>query len=216
MGSFAPYELVLFDLDGTLINSIDLIVATWQHLGRAILGTEPTREEITPLIGLPLLEAAARLAPERPAEVVQLYREWNVGHHDEYVTACTGMVGLVGRLKDAGLHAGVVTAKMRSLAERGLRVCGYGGLIEVACAVEDTARHKPAPEPLLTGVTRMDGSPGSAAYVGDAVWDLRAARAAGMPGIGVTWGAGGAGELRAERPLAVVDTADQLGALLLG
>ncbi|SYZ34570.1 HAD family hydrolase [Propionibacterium australiense] len=216
MSSTAPYELVLFDLDGTLINSIDLIVATWQYLGREVLDRPLSREEVTPLIGLPLRQAVASVVPDRPDEVARLYHEWNVAHHDEYVTAYSGMVDLVAGLRDAGLRVGVVTAKMRSLAEHGLGVCGYEGLIEVACGVEDTTRHKPDPEPLLAGLARMGGSLGSVAYVGDSVWDLRAAQAAGMPGIGVTWGAGDPGELRAEQSLAVVDTPDQLAARLLG
>lgn len=216
MSSTAPYGLVLFDLDGTLINSIDLIVATWQYLGREVLDRPLTRDEITPLIGLPLRRAIAGVVPDRPDEATRLYREWNAAHHDEYVTACEGMVDLVAGLRDAGLRVGVVTAKMRSLAERGLDVSGYGGLIKVACGVEDTTRHKPDPEPLLAGLARMGGSPGSVAYVGDAVWDLRAARAAGMPGIGVTWGAGSPDELRDEQALAVVDTPGRLAALLFG
>ena len=216
MSTAAPYELVLFDLDGTLINSIDLIVATWQYLGREVLDRQLSRDEVTPLIGLPLRQAVASVVPDRPDEVVRLYHEWNVAHHDEYVTAYAGMVDLVGRLRDAGLRVGVVTAKMRSLAEHGLDVSGYGDLIEVACGVEDTTRHKPDPEPLLAGLARMGGSLRSVAYVGDAVWDLRAARAAKMPGIGVTWGAGNPDELRAEEAVAVVDTPDQLAARLLG
>lgn len=212
----APYELVLFDLDGTLVDSIDLIVATWQHLGRAELGRELTREEVTPLIGLPLLEAVARIVPERPAEIARRYREWNIAHHDEYVTACAGMVELVGRLRDSGVRVGVVTAKMRPLAEHGLAVCGYGDTIEVACGVEDTDSHKPDPEPLLVGAERMGCPAGVTAYVGDAIWDLRAARAARMDGIGVTWGAGRPAELRAEQARAIVDTAAELGEILLG
>ncbi|MEY4226112.1 MAG: hypothetical protein RL190_869, partial [Actinomycetota bacterium] len=87
---------------------------------------------------------------------------------------------------------------------------------DVVITTEDTPVHKPHPAPLLAALERLDGTPADAVYVGDSPFDLQAARAAGIAGIGVTWGAFGRAALEAEGPLVVVDTPAELLEALAG
>jgi pyrophosphatase PpaX len=109
----------------------------------------------------------------------------------------------------------VATSKRRPPAQWALALTGLTDLVPVLVTMEDTAVHKPDPTPLLLAVERLGGEPGRAAYIGDAVVDVRAAQAAGMAGIGVLWGAGTDGDLRAAQPHAVAPDVAALRALLL-
>ncbi len=125
------------------------------------------------------------------------------------------MPELLTRLREAGIEAGVVTSKRRHSARLATHGVGIDGLIDVIATLEDTERHKPAPDPLLHGARVLGVDPAACVYVGDAVVDVRAARAAGMAAVAVTWGAGVRGELLAAGPDAVADTVAELESILL-
>ena len=118
-------------------------------------------------------------------------------------------------LANAGVQVAVATSKRLAPAQVALTWCGLDGLVDTLVTMEDTIRHKPDPEPLLHAAQRLGVAPEQAAYVGDAAVDLRAARAAGMSGVGVLWGAGTPETLKPERPCALVETVEALHALLL-
>src|SRR4051812_50188642 len=111
---------VLFDLDGTLINSIEHIIACWQHTVRTSLGREITREEILPTLGRALLECFEEIAPGRSEEMRSAYRAYQVQTHDTMVTLFPGTREVLERLKSAGLELGVVTSKGLPVATEGL------------------------------------------------------------------------------------------------
>ena len=108
----------------------------------------------------------------------------------------------------------MVTSKRHHSALVSLECVGLTGQIPLLATEEDTATHKPSPEPLLHALNRIDADADDAVYVGDAVVDMQAARAAGVRSIGVTWGAASADELRAVEPTAVVHDVGELTALL--
>ncbi len=111
------------------------------------------------------------------------------------------------------------TSKLLGPAEAALRLTGLDVYLsgpQALVTLEDTTEHKPDPAPLLVAVERMGGSVAEAVYVGDAVVDVRAARAAGMAAVAVTWGAGARADVVAARPDVVADTVDDLRAALLG
>lgn len=208
------WSTVLFDLDGTLANTIPLIVASYQHAFREVLGVEVDAARARAWIGRPLLPALLEESPEHGHELDVAYRAWNLAHTDDLIERFDGIPDLLAGLTDAGVTCAVVTSKRRLTAQKALQAVGIEHLITVVAALEDTATHKPDPAPLLLGARALNVDPASAVYVGDAVVDVAAAHAAGMPAIAVTWGAGERAALAQAAPGAVVDTVAELAAVL--
>jgi pyrophosphatase PpaX len=209
------FPVVLFDLDGTVVDSGAIILASMRHATREVLGREYGDEELMAAVGGPGLEAQmAALAPDRVAELVRVYRAHNEPLHDE-LEACAGMDGVLVRLKEEGRRLGVVTAKRRTTVELAFARVPLGHLFETVVGGDETENHKPHPEPLLLAAERMGADPVQTAYVGDSPFDVRAAKAAGMHAVAVTWGRiHDRARLEAEEPDAVVDSAEELLARL--
>lgn len=205
---------VLFDLDGTLANTIPLIVATFKRTVGQTLGWEPSFEQCKEWIGRSLSETFTALSPEHADELMVRYLEWNLANHRAYVTAFDGVSGLIGALAASDRRFGVATSKRYDSALLTLDCVGLTGRVRLLATEEDTAAHKPSPEPLLFALRRLQSDADDAVYVGDAVVDLQAAHAAGVRAIGVTWGAASEDELRAAEPEALVHDVAELRALL--
>jgi pyrophosphatase PpaX len=180
-----------------------------------VLGREYSDAELLKTVGGPGLEAQMHaLAPERADELVDVYREHNIPLHDD-LEACAGMADVLARLHADGRRLGVVTAKRRDTAQLAFATVPLGHLFETIVGGDETERHKPDPEPLLLGATRLHADPAETAYVGDSPFDVRAAKAAGMFAVAVTWGRiHDRSRLEAEAPDAIVDTAEELLAVL--
>jgi pyrophosphatase PpaX len=205
------FETVLFDLDGTVVDSGGIILASMRHATREVLGRDYSDAELMQAVGGPGLEAQMyALAPDQVEELVDVYRAHNEPLHDE-LEACVGMGDVLTRLHDEGRRLGVVTAKRRSTVELAFAQVPLGHLFEAIVGGDETERHKPDPEPLLLGAERLGADPSRTAYVGDSPFDVRAAKAAGMFAVAVTWGRIHDREkLEAEEPDAIVDAAEEL------
>jgi len=182
-------EVVLFDLDGTLVDSIDLIVRTWQATVWEHLGLVHSREEVVPRIGRSLESLFDELDSSRTAEMAAWYRARMAQWHDDWIRGYVGVDALLEGLSSAGARLGLVTSKSASSAGPSMERFQLGRWMEVVVTSDWTTRHKPDPEPLVAAATHLDVSPSACWYVGDSVHDLMAARAAGMLGVGVSWGA---------------------------
>jgi pyrophosphatase PpaX len=211
MASVVRFLVVLFDLDGTVVDSGAIILASMRHATRQVLGIEAADAELMAAVGGPGLEAQmAAFAPDRVDELVRVYRAHNEPLHDE-LEACEGMEDVIVRLHEDGVRLGVVTAKRRSTVELAFARLRVGHLFETVVGGDETEKHKPDPEPLLLAAHRLGVSPQDCAYVGDSPFDVRAAKAAHMYSVAVTWGRiHDRTKLEAERPSAIVDTADEL------
>jgi pyrophosphatase PpaX len=205
------FPVVLFDLDGTVIDSGAIILASMRHAAKKVLGAEPPDELLMAAVGGPGLEAQMKaLAPDRVDELVSVYRAHNEPLHDELV-CCDGIEDVLVRLKEEGRRLGIVTAKRRVTVELAFNVLPIEHLFETVVGGDETNRHKPDPEPLLLAARRLDADPRRCAYVGDSPFDIRAAQDAQMHAVAVTWGGIHDREkLEAEAPDAVVDTAEDL------
>lgn len=208
------WQTVLFDLDGTLCNTIPVILASYQHAFREVLGRELDAATGLSWIGRTLRDTFASYP--KAAELEDSYRAFNHEHLLELQQSYDGIRELVVDLVDAGAHCGIVTSKRRYTAGLSLEASQLDGLLPVLCAMEDTEVHKPDPAPLRVGLQKIGSDGSDAVYVGDATVDLLAAAAAGIDGIGVTWGAGTREALSRQPSVAVVDQVDELRALLLG
>jgi pyrophosphatase PpaX len=207
---------ILFDLDGTLVDTIGLIVASYQHAFRAVLGEEVDEARARAWIGRPLLPALLEESPERGHELDRAYRAWNLANTDRLIRPYAGVQDLLAGLAAGGRPFGVVTSKRRETARMALRCVGLDGLVDTLVGLEDTPTHKPDPAPLLLGASRLGLPPERCAYVGDATVDLLAARAAGMASVAVTWGAGDRDELLSLGPDRVADGVGELAAYVRG
>jgi pyrophosphatase PpaX len=205
----------LFDLDGTVVDSGAIILASMRHATREVLGRDYSDAELLQAVGGPGLEAQMHaLAPDHVERLVDVYRAHNEPLHDE-LEACAGMEDVLVRLHEEGRRLGVVTAKRRATVELAFARIPLGHLFETVVGGDETARHKPDPEPLLLAAGRMGADPQETAYVGDSPFDVRAAKAAGMFAVAVTWGRiHDRAKLEAEQPDAIVDAAEDLFGVL--
>jgi pyrophosphatase PpaX len=205
------FPVVLFDLDGTVIDSGAIILASMGHAAKEVLGVEPRDEELMAAVGGPGLEAQMHaLAPDRVQELVKVYRAHNEPLHKGLV-CCDGIDDVLVRLKDEGRRLGIVTAKRRKTVELAFAQVPIAHLFETVVGGDETERHKPDPEPLLLALNRLGAGPEDAAYVGDAPFDIQAAKAAGIFSVAVGWGGIHTRErLEQEQPDAFVDTAEEL------
>lgn len=192
---------VLFDLDGTLIDSIRLILDSYHH-ALATHGLPPrTDEEWLRGVGTPLRAQFAPWADTPGIEaLIATYRDYNLTHHDACVTAYPGVTDAVRAVKAAGMATGLVTSKNRSGALRGLRLCGIEEIMDVIVGADDVQNPKPHPEPVLRAMELLGADPGSTVYVGDSTHDMESGRAAGVWTAAVLWGPFGRPDLERTDP----------------
>lgn len=181
---------VLFDLDGTLIDSVELILSSYRHTLQRHRGMVPPDEVWLEGLGTPLWEQFRHFTDD-PAEVeamVATYRAHNLEHHDAMVRTFPGVREAVDTLRSRGVALGVVTSKLRSGTLRGLAHCGFDGRFEVLVCADDVTRPKPHPEPVERALALLGATPGTTLFVGDSPHDLAAGRAAGVLTGAALWG----------------------------
>ena len=181
---------MLFDLDGTIIDSIALILASYRHTLTAHGFAQIADADWMRGVGTPLrvqLTPWAR-SPEHLAELALTYREHNLAHHDQMITAYPGVVELVRQIQRRGLATGVVTSKNREGTRRGLALVGLDETFDVLVCADDVVQPKPHPEPVLKAVAQLGADPATTLFVGDSIHDLHSGRAAGVLTGAVLWG----------------------------
>jgi pyrophosphatase PpaX len=182
------YPTVLFDLDGTLVDSGAMILASFRHATRTVLRREIPDEELAAFIGGGQIREHMRSLDERRAdELVRVYSEHNGPLHDE-LQAFEGMEALLGTLAAQGRRLGIVTAKRRRTVDLAFAVLPIERYFDVVVTSESTERHKPDPEPVRFALAQLESEPSAAAFVGDSPYDVAAGVAAGVFAVGVTWG----------------------------
>jgi pyrophosphatase PpaX len=209
------FPVVLFDFDGTVIDSGAIIIASMRHATKTVLGRDIPDEELGRAVGgSGLVEQMRLIDPDLVDELVACYRAHNEPLHAE-LAECAGMTDVLTRLKEEGRRLGVVTAKRRETVNLAFSYLPLEHFFDVVVGSDDTERHKPDPQPLVHALDLLRVDRGEAVYIGDSPFDIRAAKAAGMHSVAVTWGRIHPRErLEAERPDAVVDTSAELLAVL--
>lgn len=184
------YSTVLFDLDGTLIDSVRLILDSYHHTLETHGLPARTDDHWLAGIGTPLWAQFAEWAQDQSTmdALIATYREYNLAHHDTRVAAYPGVVDAVLALHGAGLRIGLVTSKNRSGALRGLKLAGLEDVMTVIVGADEVQKHKPDPEPVLRALDLLGASAERTIYVGDSVHDMASGRAAGTATGAVLWG----------------------------
>jgi pyrophosphatase PpaX len=202
---------VLFDLDGTLADTIPLLLASMRAAYAAVGGPEPEERAWLRGMGTPLRAQFMHFESNDLARVealIDVYRNWQVANLAEYVREYEGIPSLLAALQAAGHPIAVVTGKGDWMARLTLKQVGLLEPFEVIVGADATARHKPDPDPLLLGAERLGVGVAGALYVGDAPNDILAARAAGMVDVWAAWGPFRPAELE---PFAPTHTVDEPG-----
>src|SRR5712692_3720331 len=209
------FPVVLFDLDGTIVDSGWMILASFRHATRTVLGREIPDEVLMARVGAGhLLDQMADFDPEKAEELAHAYRAFYAPLHSE-LKAFPGMLDLLRTLDGEERKLGVVSAKRGDIVQLAFAALGFGDVMDVVVGSDEAPRGKPHPDQILVALERLDAEPDDTAYIGDAPFDIAAAKAAAVHAIGVTWGGIHTRELmEAEGPDAVVDTAEELYAVL--
>jgi pyrophosphatase PpaX len=175
-----PLRAVLFDLDGTLIDSVGLLLASMRYAFDGFDGKVPTDREWVAGIGTPLMKQiyAYGRTPEESEMLRDRYREFQVGHHDLMISAFAGVAETLETLRARGLRMALVTSKGEQLAH----------FFEVLVGLESTEHHKPSPEPVLLALQKLGVAADEAVFVGDSPHDIGSGNAAGVTTIAALWG----------------------------
>lgn len=203
---------VLFDADGTLIDTHDIILSSMRYTINDVLGENATDAELMAGVGTPLYDQMLDFAEGDVAlaqSLVQTYRDHNDTVHDAGIRAFDDAVDALGCLAAAGIPLGVVTSKRHAMAARGLRLCGIEDFFEVLIGSDDFSEHKPAPGPILHACRLMKLDPLSCVYVGDSPFDIQAGNAAGCRTVAALWGMFSPAALRRETPTISCDSLSQ-------
>lgn len=214
----ADIRTVLFDLDGTLIDSVRLILDSYHHT-LSTHGLPPrTDEEWLQGVGTPLNVQFAewRDDPATLEALIATYREYNLRHHDRMVTVYPGVVDAVQRIRQAGVTTGLVTSKNRLGALRGLTLARLEAMMDVMVCADEVTNPKPHPEPVEKAVALLSADPAMTAYVGDSIHDMHSGRAAGVLTAAVLWGPFGRSHLEGAKPDFWLETPEDLVRLVAG
>jgi pyrophosphatase PpaX len=181
---------VLFDLDGTLVDTVPFILAAVRHTFEE-QPRRPTDAEWIAGIGTPLRTQLLQFAasPEQAEQLFERYRAYWIEHHDAATALFPGAAETVRALKAAGHPIGVVTAKIEAGAERTLRHVGLRDQVDLIVAADTVEKSKPDPMPVRHALEQLDRAPAEAVMIGDSPHDLAAGRGAGTATVGVCWGA---------------------------
>lgn len=178
---------ILFDLDGTLIDTNELIITTYLHTLDKYYPGKYSREDVLPFMGPTLHEAFSTVDPDRVEELVLEYRTFNLANHDALVKEFPGVLETIKKLSESGYKLGVVTTKRGDTAMKGLRLMGLDPFFKVVVAMEHVTNVKPDPEPILKALEQLDSTPAQALMVGDNFHDILAGKNAGTKTAGVAW-----------------------------
>jgi pyrophosphatase PpaX len=210
------YTTVLFDLDGTLIDSIRLILDSYHHTLQAHGFPARTDEHWLAGVGTPLRSQFAEWShdPDLLEAMVATYRVYNLANHDRMVTAYPGVGEMLRRLHDGGIRLALVTSKNRQGALRGLELTGLAQYFDVLVCADDVQNPKPHPEPVERALALLGATPDETVFIGDSIHDMHSGRAAGVRTAAVLWGPFGRAHLEETAPDHWLTTPHEVVALI--
>lgn len=207
-------KAVLFDLDGTLINTNELIYKSFSYVLRDILKLDADDEEITSTYGKPLENTMSKYENDKYSaeELVKIYIKYNEEHHDNMCKPFEGAKEMLKGLKDKGIKTAIVTSKRKGLATRGLELGDLLKYMDIIISPEDTIKHKPEAEPAIKACELLGVKTNESIMVGDSSYDLLCGRRAGCLTCGVSYTKTGVQNLldtnpdyMVEHPLEILD-----------
>ena len=179
---------VLFDFDGTLINTNEIIIDSWQAVFKHYLGQPGDRDRIYASFGEPLKETMMEFFPGVDQdEAISIYRKYQKENFEDKIDLFPGMIDLIKDLRETGRTTSIVTSRLRTTTLQYLDRFGIADLFDVIVTCDDTDKHKPDPEPVLTALKKLGATPDEAIFLGDTRFDIGCANNAGVESVLVTW-----------------------------
>ncbi len=186
------WSAVLFDLDGTLADTVELILMSFRHTLRTHRGSTPPDAAFLEGIGTPLPVQLATFAEsdEEHRAMLATYVEFQRSIHDAMVRPFPGVPSMLDDFRRRGYPLGIVTSKGRNIAERTLSVCGLSDAFDCVICGDEVERGKPDPEPVIRAVGALGVADlrSRVLFVGDSPHDVTAGRGAGVKTAAVAWG----------------------------
>jgi pyrophosphatase PpaX len=202
---------VLFDLDGTIVDTNELIVQSFLHCLEGETPEPMTRELIIPHIGSPLVQQMITFSgKEEVSDLIAKYRTFNLSKHDELVAEFPHVRSVLAELFAKGIKIGIVTSKIRKTTQMGLKLAGLDTYISSIVTVEDVEKPKPDPEGIFRALKELNSSKEEAIMVGDSDFDIKAAKNAGVGSVGVSWSWKGRAFLEQYHPDHIIDDMREL------
>ena len=195
-----PITTLLFDFDGTLLDTNELIIGSFQHVLNGRFPGKFTREDILHFLGPPLIDSFNTIDPENAEAMVTEYREWNHLMHDELAREFDGVSESLKQLKTSGLKMAIVSTKRNETIMRGLRLLDAEGIFDVIVGLDDVTRPKPDPEPILLALSKVGSTIEEALMIGDNSHDIEGGKNAGVRTAGVSWSIKGEAFLQSLNP----------------
>ena len=197
-----PPLALLFDLDGTLVDSIELILSSFRYTFRQHVGEVPPDSKWIAGLGTPLFTQLKEFTQDDALAraMIATYRQYQLAHHDEFMRSYEGVSEAMAELRARGHTTAVVTSKMSDLAVRALDFTGLRDTIDVVIGMEDTQRHKPDPEPVRVALAKLGRAANEAVFLGDSPHDIASGNAAGVITVAAQWGPFSRQELDAAKP----------------
>ncbi|MGE7673550.1 pyrophosphatase PpaX [Lysinibacillus sp. NPDC094403] len=180
-------KALLFDFDGTLLNTNDLIIQTFMHVLNERFPGQYSPKDCLKFLGPSLKQTFSDITPGEEDAMMAKYREYNELHHDELVTQYPDVVSTLEQLKDMGIKLAIVSTKRNGMIDRGLSVLGASHLFDIRIGTDDVKNVKPDPEPVLLALERLGVNKEDAIMIGDNSHDIEAGHNAGVRAAGVAW-----------------------------
>ncbi|MBQ0140878.1 MAG: pyrophosphatase PpaX [Kurthia sp.] len=204
------YKGLLFDFDGTLLNTNHLIIETFRQVLEPKFPGKYTTKDLEAFIGPSLTETFSSIDTENTEALIEEYLAWNRQHHDELVTGFDDVVEVLTTLKKAGLKLAIVSTKRQASLKMGLDVLGVYDLFDTIIGNEDVENTKPHPEPVLLGLQRLGLEKHEVIMIGDNYHDIEGGQNAGVHTAGVAWSMKGPAFLAALHPTYMLHTMKEL------
>ncbi len=202
---------VLFDLDGTLLNTNNLVIQSFKHTFNQHLDRVVLDEELFPYFGVPLVTIMEHFDPKQVDQMLRTYRSFNLQKHDELTTVFPNVEGTLRELSKQGVKLGIVTSKIRNVVTRGLQLFSLESFFDTVVTFEDTEAHKPNPAPINKALADLQVSPEEGVLmVGDSPFDLQCAANAGVCSAAVAWSVHSLDELKQHKPDYILDKMEDL------
>lgn len=181
-------KYVVFDFDGTLVNTNDVIIASWQATFEHFLGHRESEEKIKDTFGETLVYTVGVNFPGLPTEdVICYYRDYQMAHCDEMVCVFDGIVDMLKELKDRGYKLAIATSRTHKGTLDYLNQFGMREYFDAVVSMEDVDRHKPDPDTCLVALSKLGATPEESVMLGDTRFDVGCANNAGVDSILVGW-----------------------------
>jgi pyrophosphatase PpaX len=181
-------DTILFDFDGTIMDTADVIIGSWQHTFMTFEGKERPVEEIVKTFGEILSHTMSKVLPHVDTqEAIETYRSYHRDNFGERISVFEGVPELLAELKKRNYKIGLVTSRLGGTTWEGLRQYNLAEYFDVVVSCDDTDKHKPDPAPVNIALERLGSRPENAMMLGDTMFDILCARNAGVKSVLVGW-----------------------------